>query len=510
MGPKAAGEQLDEALDRLVGKVDTGLSFGHRFAPVPGGHLYPMVTRTAAAGNGRWPGEDRPEGPVCAAPQWPMPRRSRYTLRAMLTAGAIAEDVKAGRRTARSVIEESLGAIARLDGELHAWVHVDRDGALAAADALARRTPGRDTQLWGVPIGVKDIIDVAGMPTTAGAAAFAHRMPEYTSDAVVQLRMAGAVVVGKTATTEFAYLDPAETRNPWNLEHTPGGSSSGSAVAVATGMVPIALGSQTVGSVLRPAAYCGIVGFKATYGTVPSDSVVPLAWSFDHVGIFARTVEDVRLVLSVYEGPPGPGAPGDRVAGVPRSFFADRASPAMLEAFDGVVELLAREGVQVVEIEIPAVEEWFAVGRTVLGAEAAAYHRDLFAEHEEEYRPEIRSLIAAGRLIPATEYVLAKRVLDDLRSEVEEHFRRVDFLVLPTAPGPAPEGLASTGDSSFCAPASFMGLPAISLPCGLDEHGLPLGVQIVGDSRQDWELLEFATGLERAIGFEAKPAICAD
>lgn len=425
----------------------------------------------------------------------------------MLGVSEIVEDVKAGRRAARAVVEESLAAIERLDGDLHAWVFVNREGALAAAEELAGKAPGKHSDLWGVPIGVKDIIDVRGMPTGAGAAEFAHRMPEYTSDAVVQLRGAGAIVMGKTATTEFAYLDPAPTRNPWNPGHTPGGSSSGSAAAVAAGMVPVALGSQTVGSVLRPAAFCGIVGFKATRGMVPSDCVVPLAWSFDHVGIFARSVEDISRVYGVYDVPRTVDAGQPTVVGVPRAFFAGRASEDMLAAFDAVVAKIEAAGYAVKEVEIPAVEEWFAVGRTILATEAAAYHRDLFAEHEEEYRPEIRSLIAAGRLITATDYVLAKRTLDDLRESVVEQFYAMDFLLLPTAPGGAPEGLESTGDSSFCAPASFMGLPAISLPCGLDSKGLPLGVQLVGDQQMDWNLLEMAGKVEELVGFREKPRL---
>lgn len=429
----------------------------------------------------------------------------------MRTVAAITDEIKAAQRSVRSVIEESLATIERLDGGLRAWAYVDAQSALAAADDLDRRRPDPGSPLWGVPIGVKDIIDVAGMPTAAGASEFAMRTPEHTSGAVARLRVAGAVVVGKTATTQFAYLDPAETRNPWNLEHTPGGSSSGSAAAVAAGMVPVALGTQTVGSVLRPAAYCGIVGFKGTYGTIPSDAVMPLAWSFDHVGVLATRVEDVRRVVSAYGLPRREARLDGHIIGVPRSFFTDRTSPEMLSAFERVLELLrASTRVKVEEVEIPPIEDWFAVGRTVLAAEAAAYHRDLFAEHEEEYRPEIRSLVAAGKLIPATEYVLAKRVVADLRRNVRELFRQVNVLALPTAPGAAPEGLGSTGDGSFCAPASFAGLPAITLPCGLDGRGLPLGIQFVGEHGEDSGLLGFAAEVERTIGFDARPAIGAD
>jgi len=212
--------------------------------------------------------------------------------------------IRDGKITAGSLLEACLDRIRALDGQLLAWTHVDEASARAAArerDAETRAGRIRGT-LHGVPVGIKDIFDVAGMPTTGGARPWRHRRATKDATAVARLREAGAVIVGKTATTEFAYRDPAPTRNPWNLGHTPGGSSAGSGAAVAARMIPLASGSQTVGSVLRPAAYNGVVGLKPTHGLIPVDGVIPLAWSLDHVGVLARSVEDAALALGVLAG----------------------------------------------------------------------------------------------------------------------------------------------------------------------------------------------------------------
>ena len=209
--------------------------------------------------------------------------------------------IRDGKITAENLLAACLERIGALDGDLEAWTHVDAASARVAArerDAEARAGRSRGP-LHGVPVGVKDIFDVAGMPTTGGARPWAHRRATEDATAVARLRAAGAVIVGKTATTEFAYRDPAPTRNPWNPGHTPGGSSAGSGAAVAARMIPLATGSQTVGSVLRPAAYNGVVGVKATHGLIPVDGVIPLAWSFDHVGVFARSVDDAAIMLGV-------------------------------------------------------------------------------------------------------------------------------------------------------------------------------------------------------------------
>src|SRR5437773_5658210 len=233
--------------------------------------------------------------------------------------------IRDGKIPAASLLEACLDRIRALDGQLLAWTHVDEASARAAArerDAETRAGRIRGT-LHGVPVGIKDIFDVAGMPTTGGARPWRHRRATKDATAVARLREAGAVIVGKTATTEFAYRDPAPTRNPWNLGHTPGGSSAGSAAAVAARMVPLALGTQTVGSILRPAAYCGVVGFKATHGLTPTEDVVPLAWSLDHVGVLTRSVGDAALTLGVLAG--------QELTGGPRSAPTLALAPELLE-----------------------------------------------------------------------------------------------------------------------------------------------------------------------------------
>src|SRR5262244_3635694 len=297
---------------------------------------------------------------------------------AALGVSEAADAVRTGAVSPVELVEACLARIGALDGRLLAWAHVDAAGARATArerDAEARAGRLRGP-LHGVPVGVKDIFDVVGMPTTGGARTFAHTRPTADAAAVARIRAAGAIVLGKTVTTEFAYRDPAPTRNPWNRGHTPGGSSAGSAAAVAARMAPLALGSQTVGSVLRPAAYCGVVGFKGTHGLVPVAGVIPLAWSLDHVGVLTRSTTDAALAMSVLAGrdlmPSELAAP--RLALAPE--LLERASPEVAAHVAAAADAFARAGATVSKIELPAsFRELAAAGHTVLEAEAAAYHQ---------------------------------------------------------------------------------------------------------------------------------------
>src|SRR5438093_6466771 len=414
---------------------------------------------------------------------------------ARLGARKAAEGVRAGRVSPIDLVGACLARIRGLDGRVTAWSFVDADGARATArerqgEARAGRLRG---PLHGVPIGVKDIFDVAGMPTTGGAKAFAHTRPAVDSAAVARLRAAGAIILGKTVTTEFAYRDPAPTRNPWNIAHTPGGSSAGSAAALAARMVPLALGSQTVGSVLRPAAYCGVVGFKGTHGLVPVGGVIPLAWSLDHVGVLARSVTDATLAMSVL---------ADReldasAAGAPRLAFAPellaRASREVVAHIEGVADTFARAGATVSKIELPpSFQELAAAGLTVLEAEAAAYHERWFVKHADDYGSEMRSLVEAGLRLSATAYVSANRAHRAFRGDVMSLLAAHDALLCPTAPAPAPAGLGSTGDGSLCAPWSNAGVPAITLPSGIASSRLPHAIQLVQAARGSARLLGVA------------------
>lgn len=421
----------------------------------------------------------------------------------------VARRIESGTLSSVALVEACLARIAALEPRVRAWVHVDADGALAAAkarDAEARQGHVRGP-LHGIPVGIKDIIHVAGIVTTAGARPSAHTRPERDAAAVARLRAAGAVILGKTATTEFAFLDPAPTRNPWNAEHTPGGSSAGSGAAVGGAMVPLALGTQTVGSVLRPAAYCGAVGFKGTHGLVSTDGVLPLAWSFDHVGVMARDVAGVARTLSVLaerllDTPPDPTAP--HVALVPE--LVDRAQPEVARQVRQAAEAFGRAGACVSEVKLPAAfADLHAAGRAVLEAEAAAAHQARFAVHAAEYGAALRKLVEEGLRRSAVSYVGAIRAIAAFREAMVPILTGHDALLTPTAASPAPRGLGSTGDPFFCAPWSFTGSPAISLPSGLADTGLPHAVQLISTPGNDARLLAVAAWCERVLDFSAVP-----
>jgi len=421
-----------------------------------------------------------------------------------------AEAIHAGTLSPVELVDACLARIRALDGDLRAWSHVDGSGALATAreresEAHAGRLRG---PLHGVPIGVKDIFDVAGMPTTGGARPFAHTRPTVDAAAVARLRAAGAIVLGKTVTTEFAYRDPAPTRNPWNHGHTPGGSSAGSAAALAARMAPLALGSQTVGSVLRPAAYCGVVGFKGTHGLVPVAGVIPLAWSLDHVGVLARSVADAALAMSVLSGKdlqlPAVSAP--RLALAPELLV--RASREVAAHIEAAADAFARAGATVSKIELPAsFRDLPAAGLTVLEAEAAAYHEPWYGKHADDYGPEMRSLVEAGLRLSATAYVGANRTRLAFREDVMPLLAAHDALLCPTAPAPAPAGLGSTGDGSLCAPWSNAGVPAVTLPSGVASSGLPHAIQLVQAAGASARLLGVAAWCERVLGFSQAPRV---
>jgi aspartyl-tRNA(Asn)/glutamyl-tRNA(Gln) amidotransferase subunit A len=423
---------------------------------------------------------------------------------------AAADAVRSGAVSPVELAEACLARIRALDGAIRAWAHVDENGALAIArERLAETRAGRlRGPLHGVPVGVKDIVDVAGMPTTGGAKPFAHTRPTVDAPAVARLRAAGAIILGKTVTTEFAYRDPAPTRNPWNQAHTPGGSSAGSAAALAARMAPLAIGSQTVGSVLRPAAYCGVVGFKGTHGLTPVAGVIPLAWSLDHVGVLTRSVVDAALAMSVLAGralePQTVSAP--RIALAPE--LLERASPDAAAHLQAVADALVRAGATVSKVELPASFRGIhAAGLTVLEVEAAAYHAPAFARHADDYSREMRSLIETGLRHAATAYVNANRARLAFRDDVMPLLEAHDALLSPTAPSPAPAGLGSTGDGSFCAPWSNAGVPAISLPSGVAASGLPHAIQLVQAAGAEARLLGVAAWCEKALAFSQAPPV---
>jgi Asp-tRNA(Asn)/Glu-tRNA(Gln) amidotransferase A subunit family amidase len=440
-----------------------------------------------------------------------------------VTAAEAARRIRSGALSPSNLLASCLKRIDALEPVLKAWVHLDRDAA--ARVAVQRDIEAREGRfmgpLHGVPVALKDIYDAAGLVTTSGVGSWAHRHPTADAVSVARLRAAGAVILGKVTTTPFALRDPTATGNPWNPGHTPGGSSSGSGAAVGSRMVPLALGTQTVGSVLRPAAYCGVVGFKPTHGRISTVGVTPLAWSLDHVGVLCRSVEDAALGFSIMAGhdPADPhstampledyvgalAAPTAPRLGVLRPML-ERAEPANAAEIEGVLERLRQQGARVEDAPLAASFDGIhAAGDTVARAEAAAFHRDLYARHAAEYPRHIGEAVKAGHGISAVDYIAAQARRRAFRAEMGAIAARYDALVSPTAAGPAPKGLESTGDPYFCAPWSSAGMPSISLPTGLAADGLPFAAQLTGAPWAEARLLAAAAWCERAIGFTETP-----
>lgn len=415
-----------------------------------------------------------------------------------------------------------------LEPHLQAWVTLDRDGAMAQAQQCTEEL-GRGAvrgPLHGVPLGIKDIFHVAGLRTTCGSAIFAESISTYDATSVALLKAAGAIILGKTHTTEFATLDPAPTHNPWHLEHTPGGSSSGSGAAVGAYMVAAALGSQTAGSVLRPAAYCGTVGLKPTFGRISRYGVFPVSWRLDHVGVLTRSVADAALLLQILAGADaqdvsastmpvpdyGAGLEANLAPriGVIRSFFLERATPEVRHHTEAAIEQLRQAGATVSEVPLPAsFEVGYAAHRLIMKVEAAAVHADLYQQHRHLYRPYIRNTIESGMLVPAIHYAKALRLRRRLQRELAPLVASVDVLLTPSTPTPAPPGLHATGDPVFQTPWTFVGLPSLTLPSGLSTDGLPLGLQLIGAAFTEARLLAVARWCERLLAFQAKPALLA-
>ncbi|HLS86421.1 MAG TPA: amidase [Burkholderiales bacterium] len=421
-------------------------------------------------------------------------------------AHAIAE----GAMSAEQLVEAALERIAEAEPQVQAWTYLDRDHALEQARSRdEHRSQGNPLgPLHGVPVGVKDIIDTADMPTEDGTVLHAGRTPTHDATVVALLRAAGAVILGKTVTTECAYFAPGKTRNPHNPDHTPGGSSSGSAAAVAAGMVPLAIGTQTNGSVIRPAAFCGVYGFKPTHGLVPRGGIMRLSRTLDQVGFFARSLEDIALLaeqMTGYDERDPDTAPRARIPfrdlaaqepPMPPHFAFvkgpawERAEPETKEAFE---ELAAALGERALTVELPESAanalEWH---RIIMEAEMAANLDVEWERGRDKLSPQLYGLLERGRALNALDYQKAVARIPRLNEGFKEIFDRCDAILTPAAPGPAPRGLEATGDPSFCTLWTLCGMPALSLPLMEASNGLPLGVQLVGERHADARLLRTA------------------
>ena len=429
-----------------------------------------------------------------------------------LSATEAAGAIQAGAISSVQLVEACLAQIRATEPRVQAWQFLDEAHALAQARARdLDRSEGRACgPLHGVPIGIKDIIDTADMATEDGTLLHAGRRPERDASVVALLRVAGAVIMGKTVTTELATYTPGKTRNPHNAEHTPGGSSSGSAAAVAAGMAPLALGTQTNGSVIRPAAFCGVYGFKPTHGLISRHGILKLSRTLDTVGMFARCLEDIALLaeqLVGYDERDPDTRPRARVRFLstlaeeppllPRLALVktprwDSADAVTHEAF---AELAAVLGTQCEEYTLPdSLHEAWVWHRTIMETEMAANLEIEWERGRDRLSEPLQMQLARGREVRALDYQKALARIPKLNEGFDELFARFDAVLTPAAPGAAPK-LASTGDPSFCTLWSLCGMPACSLPLMTGDDGLPLGLQLVGPRGDDARLLRTARWL---------------
>ncbi len=430
-----------------------------------------------------------------------------------------------GRFSGEDLARDCLLQITRLDPKIEAWAWLRSEAALERArEADRHRKAGKHGALQGIPVGVKDIIDVQGVPTRMGSSAFEDYLPSLSARVVRRLDEAGAVMLGKTVTAELAYYAPGKTRNPWNLAHTPGGSSSGSAAAVAARFVPAAIGTQTNGSVIRPAAFCGVVGYKPSAGLISRAGVLRFSHTLDQVGVFARSVPDAAAVASALMGyaqddpdslsnfamvpqelDPKPLFQPPRLAAV-RSPAWPLAEAGQQENFTQVIAQLRRAGAAVETVVLPdSFGQAHDVHHTIMYYEGARSFAHLQEQHRDRLSTEMNRLIDEGLLIPETAYHGALESRTRLRGELGEFMNRYDSVLTLPARGEAPATLAHTGDPVFCTIWTLCGAPAISLPSGRGAHGLPLGLQLVGGYLQDARLLQVAQWCSLKIGFRDSP-----
>ena len=439
-----------------------------------------------------------------------------------LTAAQAARLIRAREVSPVDLVQALLARSADIDQRLQAWVRLDAERALAAAHAAEQAlVAGAELPaLHGVAFGAKDIFDSAGLATSAGFRPFSSRTPSTDAEPIARLKRAGAILLGKMVTTQFAFADPSPTRNPWSAERTPGGSSSGSAAGVAAQLVPLAFGSQTAGSILRPAAFNGVVGFKPTYGRISKRGVFPLAWSLDHVGVLTRSVEDCGLFLSAVAGydPLDPGSADQPLPSIdlsaepapPRLGLArealQHATPRLREHVTRVAAKFEAAGARVEEVSLgEPLDLIIAVHHVIMQTETAAAHWQLLEQYSGAYMPRLRAYVEVGRLLPGVLYLHAQRLRRRIREAMRRSLADLDALLLPTVGDVAPTR-ETTGDPSLQAPFTLVGFPSLSLPSGLAEpERLPLAIQLVAPAWQEAGLLAVGRWCEAQLPPIAAP-----
>ena len=419
-----------------------------------------------------------------------------------LSAAEAARRIEAKELTAEALAAACLERIAERDDAVRAWAFILARQALADARELDR-TPRR-SRLHGVPFGIKEVIDTEDLPTEYNSPIYQGHRPRADASCVALLRQAGCLILGKTVSTEFANLHPSMTRNPHDAAHTPGGSSSGSAAAVADRMVPLALGTQTGGSVIRPAAYCGAFAVKPSFGSINRQGTKFVAESLDTIGIFGRTAEDLALALEVLSGRPAPdfasfsGKPRIGLCRTPRWQDADAATQANLE---DAARRLAKAGAAVSEIELPAGSEaLFDRHEVIMGFESARALAWEYITYPEQISQSLKPRLEEGWRVTRADYDAVREIARQCRRALADAMRSVDFLLTPSATSEAPRSHASTGDSVFNRAWTLFGVPCVNLPFGKGAHGLPLGLQLVGPMDGDGTLLGWADWTAATLG----------
>ena len=373
------------------------------------------------------------------------------------------------------------------------------------AEELVSRFPDSINRppLFGMLVGVKDIFHVDGFKTQAGSRLPSAELQGKEAESVTRLKNAGALILGKTVTTEFAYFTPGPTRNPHNPAHTPGGSSSGSAAAVGAGLCPLALGTQTIGSLIRPAAFCGVVGFKPTYERIPRDGVIPLSPSFDHVGFFTPDVETAKKVASVLIGDWRPETTTRKpILGIPEGAYLNCASDYALACFNKICDSLAEAGYELRRVRL--MDDYQEIRNrhdVIMSYDAANVHKEWFAKHKILYSSKFSDLIHRGQTITNYQLQIALDTREEFRNEITQTMteNNIDLWICPPAIDPAPKGLDSTGDPAMCLPWTQIGFPAINIPTTKNEEGLPMGFQVVGKWNSDESLLNWAEDIEKVV-----------
>lgn len=416
-----------------------------------------------------------------------------------LSACDAARAIESGSVTSEALTRACLERIEARESTVEAWAHLDPKAAIA--EARARDSGPRMGPLHGVPVGFKDIIDTADMPTAYGSSIYPGHRPVADAACIALVRAAGGVMLGKTVSTEFAFVNPGKTRNPHNTAHTPGGSSSGSAAAVADSMVPLAFGTQTGGSVIRPASFCGVVGYKPTFGEFSYAGVKLLAGSLDTLGAFSRHVEDLALLRAALLGAPASVTPTDAppTLGLCRTPWWDQADADSQTAIENAAKVFAAAGATVREIEMKGdFADLIDANQTIMTYEGCRSLAHEMERHADKLSDRLKEQMTAGAAIPHAQYKSAIAMAARCRSEFGEMSSNLDALIVPGAVGEAPKSLASTGDALFNRPWTTIGVPCLTIPGHTGSNGLPVGVQLVGTGA-DENLLAVGVWAEAAV-----------